>query len=296
MPKPPVINLGAAIAIGAMGSRMKPDAVMPSLGTPTPLHLEYAEKLRNELPENLKAAARVPLDACALIYALVLSNENQMRARQLAQIGQQHSPAVSQKTAALYPDVATVARRARLPLINISLGALGQLTGEQYNLFSKTLNSLVKSDGKVEFFEFILQKIVRHRLDQKFGVKQPVTVQYYALAPLAPDCEIILSALANIGSNNAAEVQKAFLIGVPYLQTDDLTLALQPLAQCGMDRIDAALNRLAMASPVIKKNLLDACAHIVGADGVILETEAELLRAVADTLDCPIPPCINTIS
>jgi uncharacterized tellurite resistance protein B-like protein len=31
---------------------------------------------------------------------------------------------------------------------------------------------------------------------------------------------------------------------------------------------------------------------VVGADGVILETEAELLRAIADTLDCPMPPFV----
>ena len=41
---------------------------------------------------------------------------------------------------------------------------------------------------------------------------------------------------------------------------------------------------------MIKKNLITACAQVVAADGVIVETEAELLRAIADTLDCPIPP------
>jgi len=29
---------------------------------------------------------------------------------------------------------------------------------------------------------------------------------------------------------------------------------------------------------------------LCGADGVIQKHEAELLRAIADTLDCPIPP------
>jgi uncharacterized tellurite resistance protein B-like protein len=46
--------------------------------------------------------------------------------------------------------------------------------------------------------------------------------------------------------------------------------------------------------PIIKKNLLEACIHTVGADGVILEAEAELLRAIADTLDCPMPPFVAT--
>jgi uncharacterized tellurite resistance protein B-like protein len=52
------------------------------------------------------------------------------------------------------------------------------------------------------------------------------------------------------------------------------------------------LNRLCQAVPQIKKNVLNACAQTVAADGVIQEMEAELLRAIADTLDCPIPPFI----
>jgi uncharacterized tellurite resistance protein B-like protein len=69
---------------------------------------------------------------------------------------------------------------------------------------------------------------------------------------------------------------------------------LLPREQCGVEQIDAALNRLALAVPVIKKNLLEACIHTVGADGVIQESEAELLRAIADTLDCPMPPFVAT--
>jgi tellurite resistance protein len=33
-----------------------------------------------------------------------------------------------------------------------------------------------------------------------------------------------------------------------------------------------------------------ACAHIAGADGRIRVAEAELLRAIAATLDVPMPP------
>ena len=36
--------------------------------------------------------------------------------------------------------------------------------------------------------------------------------------------------------------------------------------------------------------LMQAGAHVISADGVILPTEAELLRAIADALGCPMPP------
>jgi hypothetical protein len=39
--------------------------------------------------------------------------------------------------------------------------------------------------------------------------------------------------------------------------------------------------------------VIDACLYVVGADGVIQERQAELLRAIADTLDCPIPPFVE---
>lgn len=67
---------------------------------------------------------------------------------------------------------------------------------------------------------------------------------------------------------------------------------LDPSA-CRWNDVDAALDRLNQASPLIKKGVLTACAETVAADGVIQENEAELLRAIADTLDCPIPPFLT---
>ena len=66
-------------------------------------------------------------------------------------------------------------------------------------------------------------------------------------------------------------------------------------ADCGLGPLDEALGRLRQAVAQIKKNVLDACAHTVAADGVIHANEAELLRAIADALDCPIPPFLKGV-
>jgi hypothetical protein len=285
---------GAILAGGAEPPVIRPHVVLPALGNPTPLHLEYAERLRDSLPDSVRAAAREPLDATALIYSMILGCDDAQRAEQLAGLEQRAGTAIRQKTAALFPDVSKAAAHAHLPMINLALGALGQLTAAQYDTFSKAADWLINSDGKVELFEFVLQKIVFRHLDSQFIKAQKPLIQYYSVKPLAPDCSIILSALADISSNDASAVQKAFDAGAPYLRApDDSDLQLLPREQCGVNQIDASLNRLAMAAPVIKKNLLDACIHVIGADGVILETEAELLRAVADTLDCPMPPFVT---
>lgn len=44
---------------------------------------------------------------------------------------------------------------------------------------------------------------------------------------------------------------------------------------------------------VVWNKLIEACVYVVGADGLIQECKAELLRAIADTLDCPIPPFVE---
>ena len=296
-PHPPLPEILGTILGGGLiaGEAASPPvihthSVLPSLGNPTPQHLKYAEQLRASLPEAAQVAARDPLAATTLIYALLLAPDDSLRARQLAEMARRTSTAIADKTAALFPEISATAQRARLPLVNLALGALRNLTAEEFNVFSQTMEWLVGSDGQVELFEFVLQKIVRHHLASKFG-GAPAAVQFYTLKPLVPDCAVVLSALANVGSNDAGEIQKAFDAGAPYLRApDNVPLELLSREQCGVEQLGAALDRLAQAVPIIKKNLIEASARVVGADGVILEAEAELLRAIADTLDCPIPP------
>jgi len=268
-------------------------SVMPNLGTPTPQHLEYAEKLRNSLPASIQTAARDPLGASALIYALLLSPEEDLRINQLNELTEQIDVNVYEALENLYPEVAQIAAHARLPMVNLALGGLRGLTPAQYVEFAKAMDWLTKSDGQIDLFEFVLQKIILRHLSPQFGYGRKTRVQFSNLGQLLPDCAVVLSALARVGSAVAAEMQKAFDSGRTGLPpTADPSLHLLPPDECDITAIDNALNRLAVAAPGIKKDLLAACVQVVGADGVILEEEAELLRAIADTLDCPMPPFI----
>jgi Zn-dependent protease with chaperone function len=299
-PMPDLFRTVLGGAIIAEGSAEKPRVVRPhtvlsNLGNPTPLHLQYAEQLRESLPDSIRAATREPLAATALVYALLLSPDDATRSTQLAGLAGRTTPEIYGKAAALYPDVAAAARRARLPMVNLALGALRQLSPEQFQRFSQTLQWLIESDQKVELFELVLQKILLRHLTPHFtGARQPI-VQYYTLKPLVPDGVLVMSALAHVGASDPAAANQAFETGAPHLRAPaDVDFGLLPRDQCSVDKIEAALNRLALAVPTIKKNLLEACVYTVGADGTMTESEAELLRAVADALDCPIPPFVQT--
>ena len=291
---PPVIPFPSGQAAGFAPTVVRAQTVLPNLGKPTPMHLRYAEQLRDSFPNDVQSATRDPLSAQALIFALLLSNDGALRDKQLQELAKQTSPAIREKTAALHPEVVSLAVHARLPLVNLALPALRLLRADEFRQFSRTLQWLIESDEQVELFEFVLQKIIRRHLAPQFEKVRPPVVQFYTLKPLVPDCAVVLSALAGVSSADPAEVTKAFQAGAPYLRTPDGGVALLPREECGLAEIDAALDRVTLAVPQIKKNLLEACVRIVGADGVIQEREAELLRAIADTLDCPIPPFVQT--
>jgi Zn-dependent protease with chaperone function len=281
-----------AAAAGFAPPVIRAQTVLPNLGKPTPLHLRYAGELRASFPESTRAAAREPIGAMALVYGMLLSCDAPLRQQQLEQIAQQAGENVRAKVETLAPELAAIATRARLPLADLAVPALRHLTPDEFTRFSRTLKWLVESDRQIELFEYVLQKLVRRHLAPYFERARPPVAQFYTLKPLVPDCAVLLSALAQVGSTDAGEIQKAFATGTPYLRVGE-PVELLPRAQCGLAQIDSALDRLALAVPQIKKNLLEACVQVVGADGVIQEREAEMLRAIADTLDCPIPPFIE---
>jgi Zn-dependent protease with chaperone function len=268
-------------------------SVLPDVGKPTTLHLRYAVALRDSFPPALQNAARDPLGASALTYALLMSSTPEIRAKQLELLGQS-SPAARQETERLLPDVANVAMRARLPLVDLALPALRHFSRIQYEEFSRIIHGLIECDGEIDLFEYVLQKIVLRHLDPQFnGARKPV-VQYYSLPALAPDCAVLLSALARAGTGDPVQAENAFRQGAQFLgQQAEVELPFLPEDESDLPQLDAALTKLSEAGPQIKKNALDACARTVASDGVIQEMEAELLRAIADALDCPIPPFVQ---
>jgi hypothetical protein len=95
--------------------------------------------------------------------------------------------------------------------------------------------------------------------------------------------------LARASTQDAAQAQQAFAIGAQQLPLITARLRFLDEASASLVQLDAALDKLAAASGPIKQRTLHAAAYTVGADGQILITEAELLRATAAALDCPMP-------
>ena len=298
LPPPlPVFPQSDAADAGIIGTVVSAQALLPDVGRPTTRHLQYAADLRHSLPEALKSAARDPLGASALIYALLLSHDPTAREKQLADLAAATSDPIVDETLTLWPETQNVTVQTKIPLVDLALPALRQLSPAQFHEFRDAVRALVESDRQIDLFEYMLQKTVLRHLEPNFVPTPKKVTQYYDLKPLAADCGVLLSAMAYAGQEDLAQVEAAFARGAQLLSRIAKTeIPFLPKADCDLPRLDAALERLALAVPQIKKNVLNACAETVAADGLLQAPEAELLRAIADSLDCPIPPFIPPAS
>lgn len=103
---------------------------------------------------------------------------------------------------------------------------------------------------------------------------------------------MLLSALAWVGSRgDTRSAEQAFRAGLDRLAQRErgLRLSLRGPGECGLGAVGRALDLLDGAGPLLKKAILEACGAVVLADGQLLGQEAELIRAIADSLGAPLP-------
>jgi len=269
-------------------------AVIANIGQATTQHLRYAVDFHHAIPPALEAASRDPLGAGALVCAFLLASEPSTRRKQLEDLDRATSEAIRDEIMRVWPDTQSMPPQAKIPLVDLALPALRRLSRQQFEQFRAATETLVASNTETDLFVYMLRKIVVRHLETYFFPEQRRVTQFYALRPLAPDCGVLLSATAYAGQENATKAYAAFGQGAESLSRAARSeIPWLPPDQCDLSHIDAALARLSQAVPQIKKNVLNACAQTVVADGVIQEGEAELLRAIADTLDCPVPPFVQ---
>jgi Zn-dependent protease with chaperone function len=268
-----------------------PVAIIASIGTLAPANIAHAENLLAAVPPRLRDAARSPTESPVLLYGLLLDGDETMRARQHALVASNAGPDALRTLGELEPDLRALRPEHKLPLLQLALPALRNLPPASLAPFLDTLDELVHADGKVSTFEFALQKLLKRTL--ALGEKPGATVvQIYSFNAVVDEINVVLSALAHTSENGGLDAAGAFAAGAAQLKLLDGKLALLEAAACDFVRLDTALDKLATASGPIKQRLLFASAHVVGADGTILIAEAELLRAVAAALDCPMPPLL----
>ncbi len=176
----------------------------------------------------------------------------------------------------------------QLLIFELALPALKQLPQKRRDTFLAEVRRRVEADRKVTLAEFVQATLLRQHLRE--GAGKPIPTKFGKVEDVAQDAHVILSLIAHAsqGDTEAAHAKGKAMLGV------ELPGAL-PAAELTAARLETALERLRHLQPFQKPRVLKACVETAAADGRFRLAEAELVRAVAATLDCPLPPVIGAL-
>jgi Zn-dependent protease with chaperone function len=244
--------------------RPQPAQVMASVGQPTSWHVDFGRRLLGSLSPRLRQALHEPAGAERVVFALA---------------------GFARLAGDVAAEIQGLARQNVLTLAELAVPALKSQPQGARDEFLARLERLVEEDRRVTRREFVLLTFLRQRL--RAGAGEPISARYRKVAEVADDAHAVVTLVALASGEGAgrAFARAASILGLGW----QAPAATQALTAKG---VAASLERLRHLAPLAKPRLLHACVEAASADGRFNLAEAELVRALAATLDCPVPPIL----
>ena len=265
------------------------DKVGNSVGEVNASHLDYAQNLHAAVPGDLLQAVHNIDSVQNAVYAMVIAGMKEEDRQPGLNILQAASPRINtDMIAALTGQVTAAGAQSRLALINMALPSLKSLPEAQQTEFLTILGSLIKSDKRYTVFEFALFTILNGHLTET--ANKNIREKYFKYTDVIREINILISMLSRAGTHNDNDA--GLVHGRITRLFTNKSLSLVPKSGCTLTVVSSALHKLNLLSPLLKKTVIEACADCVIHDGRVLPAEAELLQAIAVSLDCPMPPLL----
>ncbi|EDZ97658.1 peptidase M48 Ste24p [Burkholderia sp. H160] len=280
LPQVPVPVLGLA------------DEAASRVGHVNPEEISYAQALHDGMPDVLRVAAQEPFSARALVYALLVDPRADLRDLQLARLKAGAEPQDFAETLRLAGPVQGLPDTHRLPLLDLAMPVLRQMSPRQHKVFRAQVEMLIIADQRLSLFEYTLRCVLHRHLDAQFLPKRQAHPVHNSPQKLAQPVATVLALMAWEGQPQPDTAVRAFDTGMRAYIGGDHTHCLRPREECSLAEFDTALQTLNRSVPAIKRRVVIACTACILANQQVTVREAELLRAICDTLDCPLPPLV----
>ena len=266
--------------------KLSPEALTATVGNPGLGELAVARDLIAQIPALIKAATREPYSVRAVVYLVFLKNDPKRRAAQLEVLQSSADLFVRSRLRELIDQSPEISEAIRLPLLEMALPTLRQLSESEYRRLIANLSDMQKVSQPINLGDWALGYYLTHHLREAFeAVRRPAK----ALTSTAVKAEVsyLLSVLAYSDRSRMTSAEDSFAAGQALL---NFPVALQPKSNISIPRLEEAVRRLANLKPLQKPRILKAFVAVISADGQIRTVEAELVRCFADAIDCPLPP------
>ena len=285
-------HAGIAEAVASTGAAQLPEAIGDMVGRPETAHIAHAAALRESVPELLYDAAHSSEMAYLLVIALILDRSGRVLPQQLSlaeqQLGRERTSLIRQYFDAL----AKTGAEYRLPLMEIAFPALRRRPLPQLEYLVELAGGMIDVDGQIDVYEYCFYRILISNLEQASNPAQKRKRRKATREPVRQAAVDLLRAVAKYGHEDDAERKRAFEAGVSTFGKWGQQYAYETDRKYTLDDLDESLDMLLALNGEGQQMLLKAVSEVVLSDHRLSLTEAELIRAICASLNCPLPPIL----
>lgn len=290
----------AALAAGSAASAThSPDnaygnTIANSMGNPDAEQIEFARELRSSIPGELYEAAHSPELAFLLTFALALDRGETNVERQLhvleEQLGRQRTSLIRN----YHAELRKLGPVYNLPLLGVAFPALKRRPASELQFLIELVIRLIEIDGRIDLYEYCFYRVLAGNLQQSVDPSRSGMGNRVSRTAARRAAVRLVRIVAEYGQADDASRQKAFDAGIAVFGRWAGNGDAVPDGMPTTSELDRCLDVLRQINSSGRRSLIQAIAATIMHDGKLNLTEAELLRAICASLDCPLPPLITT--
>ena len=281
----------AAVTVEAPAAAAVEPSLSDTIGNPSPEHLGFAHELHRSIPEGLYKAAHSPSGAWLLTLALVIDPAHAERQLEIieSRIGNVRALQVRE----YFDQLQQAGVRYWLPLLEIAFPELKQRPPESLQFLVDLSRRLMEVDGEIDLREFCFSRIIGRHLQQAAEPTGPKGRNRAAKSDARRAALTIVRIVADRGHEDPEARSKAYRAGTRVFGDWASKLEQADDDRSTVERLSEALDIIEKINFAGRRSLVDAVARTIAHDGRMVIAEAELLRAICASLDCPLPPVLS---
>ncbi|MCH2148770.1 MAG: M48 family metallopeptidase [Phycisphaerales bacterium] len=282
----------AAFAPGASGfvggvSTAQLNHAVDAIGTIDAHAVSQASQVLGSLPDNLVDAAHETWSARLVVLGLLLDPDAQSRARQLKIIAANMDEAHHDSLNVLVASTSALHPFQKLPLLDMCIPSLSRLSKPQYDAYMEVVKKVIKADGHISLLEWTVYTVLEKHLGERFDPASKKRPGTRSMRTQSSEVRKILATAAYLGQEHLADVQSAYAAGLKAIKLEG---TLPDQSACTLRNLRHSLQKLSVLRYADRQKVIKAVGVCIDHDGHTSVDEAMLLRGIADSIDCPMPP------
>ena len=259
-----------------VASAEPPLPVAAPRAVPTDHQIQDSVGFRGRISETLRNASDDPVSAMGLVLGLLLRRDSTLRAAQLSKARNLAGGEVAREAEKFEPLLRALSAGSRVPLLDLSMPALRQLSAEQQDLFRQAITQVgyEADDGLIVL---LIQASMRRYLSRE---KNPPSRP----GDLADAYGLVLTAVVRTSGESAEAQARAYRLGAVVLGLPGLDANLLPAEKVDLQKVDEALAVIGGQSVYDRRKFVRACGAAMLHDDRAEPAEVEIVRAVGDSL------------